>query len=147
MLYRVHLTCVGFEHTTLVVIGTDFKGNCKFNYHTITSTTPPKNVVIVYYHILILDTLFYWLISCEVIFRKFLNCLFKNHIASDSLSAWQILLTIVCFVWNKYYEKKQLQSFVIISVGFYWPKQSILTMNCGLVQNWFLKSVKTHIDL
>ena len=36
-LYRVHLACVGFEVTTLVVIGTD----CKSNYHAITTTTVP----------------------------------------------------------------------------------------------------------
>ena len=35
-LYRVHLACVGFELTTLVVIGTDFIGSFKSNYHTIT---------------------------------------------------------------------------------------------------------------
>jgi len=39
MLYRVHLALVGFELTTLVVIGTDFIGSCKSNYHTITVTT------------------------------------------------------------------------------------------------------------
>ena len=33
---------MGFELTTLVVIGTDCIGNCKSNYHTITSMTPPK---------------------------------------------------------------------------------------------------------
>jgi hypothetical protein len=30
----------GFEFTTLVVIGTDCKGSCKSNYHTITTTGP-----------------------------------------------------------------------------------------------------------
>jgi hypothetical protein len=38
MLYRVHLVWVGFELTTLVVIGTDCKGSCKSSYHTITTT-------------------------------------------------------------------------------------------------------------
>jgi hypothetical protein len=28
----------GFELTSLVVIGTDYTGNCKSNYHTITTT-------------------------------------------------------------------------------------------------------------
>jgi hypothetical protein len=37
MLYRVH-TQVGFELTTLVVIGTDCIGSCKSNYHTIMTT-------------------------------------------------------------------------------------------------------------
>jgi len=42
MLYRVHLARVGFELTTLVVIGTDCTCSCKFNYHTITTTTAPS---------------------------------------------------------------------------------------------------------
>jgi hypothetical protein len=40
MLYRVHLAWVGFELTTLT--GTDCIGNCKSNYHTITTMTTPK---------------------------------------------------------------------------------------------------------
>ena len=36
MLYQVHLALVGFE-LTLVVIGTNYIGSCKSNYHT---TTP-----------------------------------------------------------------------------------------------------------
>jgi len=42
MLYRVHLVWAGFELTTLVVIGIDCIGSCKFNYHTITTTTAPN---------------------------------------------------------------------------------------------------------
>jgi hypothetical protein len=38
MLYRVHLTYTGFELMS-VVIGTDFIGSCKSNYH-MTTTTP-----------------------------------------------------------------------------------------------------------
>ena len=41
MLYQVHLAWTGFELTTLVVIGTDCKGSCKSNFHTITITTHP----------------------------------------------------------------------------------------------------------
>ena len=36
------LPWVGFKLTTLVVIGTDYIGSCKFNYHTITTTTFPQ---------------------------------------------------------------------------------------------------------
>jgi len=36
MLYRVHLVCVELELATLVVIGTEYIGRCKSNYHTIT---------------------------------------------------------------------------------------------------------------
>ena len=41
MLYQVHLTWVGFELATLVVIGTDRTGSYNSNYHTITTTTTP----------------------------------------------------------------------------------------------------------
>jgi len=44
MLYRVHLAWAGFELTTLVVIGTDYIGSYKSNYHTITTTTAQKNL-------------------------------------------------------------------------------------------------------
>ena len=36
------ITSAGFELTNLVVIGTDCTGSCKFNYHTITTTTAPR---------------------------------------------------------------------------------------------------------
>ena len=39
MLYRVHIVWTGFEFTTLVVIGTDYIGSYKSNYHTITTTS------------------------------------------------------------------------------------------------------------
>ena len=41
LLYRVHLAWVGFELTTLMVIGTDCIDSCKFNYNMITATTVP----------------------------------------------------------------------------------------------------------
>jgi hypothetical protein len=34
LLYQVHLAWVGFELTTLVVIGTDYIGSYNSNYHT-----------------------------------------------------------------------------------------------------------------
>jgi hypothetical protein len=40
MLYRVHLTWVGFELTMLVVIDTDCIGSWKSNYHTIIRSWP-----------------------------------------------------------------------------------------------------------
>ena len=41
MLYRVHLAINEFQFTTIVVIGTDFTGSRKSNYHTNTTTTTP----------------------------------------------------------------------------------------------------------
>ena len=40
MLYREHLAWAGFELSKLVVIGIDYIGSCKSNYHMITATTP-----------------------------------------------------------------------------------------------------------
>ena len=40
-LYRVHLVWTRFELTTLVVIGTDYIGSYKSNYHTITTMAAP----------------------------------------------------------------------------------------------------------
>ena len=34
---------MGFEHTILVVIGTDCTGSCKSNYHMISTMTAPVN--------------------------------------------------------------------------------------------------------
>jgi len=42
---------MGFKLTTLVVIDTDYTGSCKFNYHTITTTTAPINFCIPNYKI------------------------------------------------------------------------------------------------
>jgi hypothetical protein len=37
---------VGFELTTLVVIGTDCLGSCKSNYHTITTTMATQYLLV-----------------------------------------------------------------------------------------------------
>ena len=37
MLYRVHLAMNGVELTNFVMIGTDYTGSCKSNYHTVTT--------------------------------------------------------------------------------------------------------------
>jgi hypothetical protein len=55
MLYRVHLAWPGFEHTTLVVICTDYIGSYKLNYHT-TTTTLQKCSHLFYNLRLILET-------------------------------------------------------------------------------------------
>ena len=47
MLYRVHLAWVGFELTTLVMIGTDCIGSYKSNYHTMTTTTAPSTLLVI----------------------------------------------------------------------------------------------------
>ena len=51
MLYRVHLTWVGFKLTMLEVIGTDCIGSITSNYHTISTTTPISVSEIVSWHI------------------------------------------------------------------------------------------------
>ena len=39
---------MGFELATLVVIGTDYTGSCKSNYHTITALTNPNLICGIY---------------------------------------------------------------------------------------------------
>jgi hypothetical protein len=61
MLYRVHPSWVGFELTTLVVIGTVFLNSCISNYHTITNkTTFLRMAVWVFIHLNL------FLLSCVV---------------------------------------------------------------------------------
>jgi hypothetical protein len=56
----------GFALTTLVVIGTDCTGSCKFYYHTITITTAPINCQ---WHYLLIICFKWWrsvLYACNV---------------------------------------------------------------------------------
>ena len=41
---------MGFELTTLMVIGTDYAGSCKSTYHTITATTAPNKYRLIHGH-------------------------------------------------------------------------------------------------
>jgi hypothetical protein len=51
MLYQLQLDMNEVRTPTLVVIGTDWTGSCKFNYHTITTTTAPLNIYVLFnYH-------------------------------------------------------------------------------------------------
>jgi hypothetical protein len=58
--YKVYLAWAGFKLTALVVIGTNCIGCCKFNYHTITTTMAPVQVIVI---ITDLTKLFYHLIT------------------------------------------------------------------------------------
>jgi hypothetical protein len=42
---------MGFELTTLVVIGTDCTGSCKSNYHTIMTMMAPFGIVVAIIHV------------------------------------------------------------------------------------------------
>ena len=63
MLYRVHFVWAGFELTTLVMVGTDYihVGSLRFNYHTITTTTPLYKGVTWYLYWYL--WLYYWSIN------------------------------------------------------------------------------------
>ena len=45
MLHRVNLVWARFEHTTSVVIGTDYIRNCRSNYHTTTTAPMDKRSI------------------------------------------------------------------------------------------------------
>jgi hypothetical protein len=53
MLYRVHLNWVGFELTTLVVIGTFCISSYQSNYHTITTIMPSPPPKLCYVKVLV----------------------------------------------------------------------------------------------
>ena len=57
MLYRVHLSWARFELTTLVVIGTDYIGSYKSNYHTIMPAPCTHGITILFtvYQIIFMD--------------------------------------------------------------------------------------------
>ena len=44
LIYQLGLAWVGFELTTLVLIGTDCIGSYKSNYHAIMTTTTPLTI-------------------------------------------------------------------------------------------------------
>jgi hypothetical protein len=62
ILYRVHLTWMGLELTTLVEISTDWIGGWKSNYHTIMTRTTPVFEISLKYFILFL-TGFIWAVN------------------------------------------------------------------------------------
>jgi hypothetical protein len=68
LLYRVHLAWAGFELTILVVIGTDYTGSCKSNYHAITATTVPdslKNTDLCCIYLFCFSTILYFVIAAS----------------------------------------------------------------------------------
>jgi len=69
MLYRVHRAWARFEPTTSVVIGTDCKGGCKSNYHTITTT--PKDLI----ECVINEAIFDECYALSLVFYPIVTCL------------------------------------------------------------------------
>jgi hypothetical protein len=62
VVYQVHITWVGFELRTLVVIGTDCIGSCKYNYYAIMTTMTPKYYrknKLLFYDIMMMCALYY----------------------------------------------------------------------------------------
>ena len=79
LFYRVHLAWAAFELTKLVVIGTDYTGSCKPNYHTTTTTTVPdiiqtENMLNGNYIILIITEL----VSLYIL-NKYISFLLDNN--------------------------------------------------------------------
>jgi len=95
MLYTSPWT--GFELTTLVVIGTDCRGSCKSNYHTITTTAAPGymefklngNLISIrhtVWHLFLthaeLPNLIYIYYFCFFKFSKYIFCQVKCHFSN-----------------------------------------------------------------
>jgi hypothetical protein len=92
MLYLVHLAWVGFELTTLVVIGSDCIGSCQSNYHMMTTTTVT----------LISLVLFDWRLSTRY------STLETSLISTDlifSLFIWHAIHISTCTCTYRYFTK------------------------------------------
>jgi hypothetical protein len=83
MLHLVHLSWVGFELTTSVVIGTDCIGRCKSNYYTITTITAPIYVPKSDLHEMLIDDHTIVNFICTS-----LNLLFQRIIPAQFSSLW-----------------------------------------------------------
>jgi hypothetical protein len=82
ILHRIHLVWVGFKLTMKVVIGTDFIGSCKSNYHTIMtltvlvlhdSTSMRKSIPINIISILLLEIYLFCHVNCCIFSFKSLQ--------------------------------------------------------------------------
>ena len=100
MLYWVHLAWVGFELTTLLVIGTDCIGNCKSNYHMITTTTVPVIYVCVCLskffrlHILDLDKLTKMAYLTNLKWNNSITCKLKKKVKVTNKRIVQLQNTV-----------------------------------------------------
>jgi hypothetical protein len=82
IIYQVHLTWMGFELTSLVVIGTDCIGSCKSNYHTITATTTPTLLIVKEITLITLKK-YNFRIKSVMCKRSFKDCLERWHMISE----------------------------------------------------------------
>ena len=101
MLYRIHLAWTGFEFTTLVVIGTDYIGSCKFNYHTIMITMVPI------------------LFGNWFLYRKKLNTAVYptfNWYSSYLKMYTKLLYILFDRIFNKYLENEQVENLIMFQV-------------------------------
>ena len=109
MLYRVHLAIVGWELTTLVVLGTDCIGSCKSNYHMITTMMAlihsGMSLLLKYYwYLMPPSTMFLFIIAVP---RYIWNT-----------ASWSILLIEETWVLieNQWPAASQWQTFIILCV-------------------------------
>jgi hypothetical protein len=81
---------LGFELTTLVVIGTDCTGSWKFNYHTITTMT--AFVFLLNYHTITTMTAFVFLLNYHTITTMTAFIFLLNYHTITTMTAFVFLL-------------------------------------------------------
>ena len=75
MLYRIHLAWEGLGLTTLVVIGIDCIGSCKFKDHAITTTMTSQYTIVIW-----ITYIYQYIYVCiyefmtKTVFRKHVGC-------------------------------------------------------------------------
>jgi len=120
MLYQVHLAWAGFELTTLLVIGIDYIGSYKSNYHMITTTTATNKqqnsmftakspyclcrLFVWLYNVIM--KLFVWnydysLFTVNVIWRTAIEMTIKGKLSSIAdLTTFSVLEYVPWFCWK-----------------------------------------------
>jgi hypothetical protein len=122
MLYRVHLTRVGFKLTTSVVICTDCIGSCNSNYHMITTTTAPvsdERFIFDWYRGVI-GMVFMWILSqiwgirekkvtslCIYVYHNYLLHIFLELVLGHPTNKQQNTMSCTC-IWKCEFKQSKI---------------------------------------
>ena len=118
MLYQVHLAWTGFEPTILVVIGTDYIGSWKSNYHMIMNMTAPSKkgfTVITMRALTILYNINPYEMALKSMWKKYIKIISYHHQLLQLIySTTSLVLFLYCSSALKTYVHNYLQIKIIL---------------------------------